>query len=449
MTNREFEKPRSRPSGAMPRKGRAPRVFLGPVEIAGYYTALGLGLRGIGIAATAVDLTDHPFRYGGDSTKAPRLASLAILARRRQASSGFSAGLWRIAAQVVKVSLFIWALMRFDVFVFGFGETFFRLRDLPILKFCGKRIIMVFHGSDLRPPYMDGPTIGGSSSRSISDCAHLAQRLKSRARTVERYCDVVVSHSLYSHFLERPYVRFLAIGLPVQLPPIESETRTGAGSGIRVLHSPSDPTVKGTLAVREAVRQVTAQGVPIEYVEVSGQPNATVLRELQMADVVIDQLYSDTPMAGFAAEAATVGRPVIVGSCDWDEIRRAVPAHEAGPVQPCDAEHLVEALRILATDATARRDLGDRARSFALDRCDPTQVARRFESIIRDRIPSDWYSDPSDCRHLCGAGVPPERVQSVVRELVARHGRESLQLGDKPVLEAQLVAWATSSPGLA
>ena len=342
--------------------------------------------------------------------------------------------------------LFIWALLRCDVFVFGFGESFFRLHDLPILKLLGKRVVMVFHGSDLRPPYMDGPTMGGASSRSIADCLQLTRQLKRKAQTAERYADVIVSHPLFSHFLERPYVRFLAVGLPVLELPAEVRTRTSRPSGIRVLHSPSDPAVKGTLLIREAVNQVIAEGVEIEYVEVSGQPNAVVLRELQLADVVIDQLYSDTPMAGFAAEAASVGCPAIVGSCDWEEIRRAMPAREVGPVQASDAEHLAEAIRILASDPTARHDLGDRARAFAVERDDPSRVAQRFREIIDDRIPADWYSDPADCRHLCGAGLPAERVREVVRDLVARHGRASLELADKPVLEAQLVEWASAAP---
>lgn len=41
--------------------------------------------------------------------------------------------------------------------------------------------------------------------------------------------------------------------------------------------------------------------------------NATVLQELQQCDFVIDELYSDVPLAMLATEAAIFGKPVIVG----------------------------------------------------------------------------------------------------------------------------------------
>ena len=43
---------------------RMPRVFVGPVEIAGYYSGLAAALRDLGVDAVAVDLSRHPFRYG-------------------------------------------------------------------------------------------------------------------------------------------------------------------------------------------------------------------------------------------------------------------------------------------------------------------------------------------------------------------------------------------------
>jgi glycosyltransferase involved in cell wall biosynthesis len=430
--------------GSGQRRPRAVRVFLGPVEIAGYYRALEQGLRNIGIEATAVDRGDHPYRYGADSARPPGIVRPAIFARRQLARGGPAAAFWRLAARAAWLSVFIWAVWRFDVFVFGFGESFFRLRDLPILKVLGKRIVMVFHGSDLRPPYMDGPTMGEGSGRSIAECAAIAARRKQRVRHLERYVDAVISHPLYSHFLERPYVRALAIGLPLSDIPEVLGRPTAPAGRVRILHSPSHPQAKGTPRVREAVQTLVAEGLPIDYVEVSGQPNAVVLRELLDADLVVDQLYSDTPMAGFATEAASVGRAVIVGSCDWAEILRAIPADEVGPVLACDADGVEDAIRALVTDAAKRRELGDRARAFVTAHAASTAVAQRFMQVLDGAVPPDWVCLPSDCRHLCGAGMPSDRVRRVVRDLVTEFGQDSLQLRDKPELQASLVHWAFS-----
>ena len=93
--------------------------------------------------------------------------------------------------------------------------SFFSLRELPLLRLLGKRIVFVLHGTDARPPYMDGADMAASAHRSISDCAALTALKKKKIRRIEQHADVVLCHPLYSHFLERPYVRALSIGMPL------------------------------------------------------------------------------------------------------------------------------------------------------------------------------------------------------------------------------------------
>jgi glycosyltransferase involved in cell wall biosynthesis len=422
---------------------RSPRIFLGLVEVAGYYAALERGFRGIGVAATAVDITDHPFRYN-DPRKLPAVARLVAFARRRSGHAGRTRVAWRLVLVVAKLPLVAWALWRFDVFVFGCGTTFFRLHELPLLRLLGKRIVVVFHGSDARPPYMDGADMAASANRSIADCAVLAAQKRARIRRIEQQADVVICHPLYSHFLERPYVRSLSIGLPLLAIPSDVELDRRDEGPVRVLHSPSSEEVKGTIRIRDAINALIDEGLPIDFVEVRGKPHAEVRRELAVADLVVDQLYSDTSMAGFAAEAASFGRPAVVGSLGWDEIRRTVPQDDAGPVQACHPDDISTAIRQLVADRGARLELGDRARRFVVLRSDPSIVAARFLQVITDGAPAEWTSSPSDTRYLCGAGLPAERVQSIVRDLVREHGPGSLQLRDKPELESALIEWANS-----
>jgi hypothetical protein len=131
-----------------------------------------------------------------------------------------------------------------------------------------------------------------------------------------------------------------------------------------------------------------------------------------------------------------------VGSCAWSEIQRVIPSDEAGPVRACDEEHVAEAIDELVVDHETRRELGERAQAFAISRCDPSAVARRFLQVIDGSFPPGWLCAPADTRHLCGAGLPSDRVRQVVREVVAEFGREALQLTDKPELEAALISWA-------
>lgn len=429
--------------GLLSPRRRSPRIFLGPVEIAGYYTALERGFRSIGIAATAVDISDHPFRYQS-SRKIPLAAEPLACVRRIQAQHGRASVVWSLIGIIAMLPLLAWSLWRFDVFIFGYGRSFFSLRELPLLRLLGKRIVFVLHGTDARPPYMDGADMAASAHRSISDCAALTALKKKKIRRIEQHADVVLCHPLYSHFLERPYVRALSIGMPLLAIPADVRPSESDERPVRVLHSPSHQQAKGTQRIRDVIDELIAEGLPIDFVEVSGMPHADVRRELELADFVVDQLYSDTAMAGFANEAASFGRPAVVGSLGWEEIERTLPPEEIGPVRACHPDDITEAIRELVTEHQARRELGDRARRHVMLRSDPSIVAERFLRVLTDGPAAEWVSDPSDTRYLFGSGLPSERVRAIVRDLVREHGPGSLQLGDKPELESSMIEWATS-----
>jgi hypothetical protein len=423
---------------------RRPKVFLGPMEVAGYYTALGHDFRALGIEAVVVDLYSNRFQYTRLGEQLPLAARPAAAAIRLRSSAQRWYGLWRIISALATVPVFLWAIIRFDTFVFGFRTSFFGLRELPILRFLGKRLVFVFHGSDVRPPYMDGQDMSVGGGMSIADCAALAIRKKHQIRWIERYASVVISHPLYSHFLERPYVRALALGMPgdpeAQVDPIPARTPS---ERTRILHSPSNPEAKGTAAIRRAIKSIADDHLAIDYVEVIDAPHHRVLSEIEASDFVVDQIYSDTPMAGFATEAAWRARPAIVGSYGWDEMRRLLPADELPPVRECDPDEVEQAIRDLIYDSDHRQALGQRAKDFIANHSGAGQVAERFVRVFHGDIPAEWMSDPGDVRYCLGCGLPRDRVQDLVRSMIDKYGRSSLQLEDKPVLEALLADLAT------
>ena len=88
-------------------------------------------------------------------------------------------------------------------------------------------------------------------------------------------------------------------------------------------------------------------GLEDRGVVVTGRPNREVLAAIAASDFVIDQVYSDSPLAGFAAEAAALGRPAIVGGYAWDDLRRVTPAEVMPPSHVCRPEDLADAIRRL------------------------------------------------------------------------------------------------------
>src|SRR5438552_6275075 len=160
--------------------------------------------------------------------------------------------------------------------------------------------------------------------------------------------NVVISHTSSSQFLDRPFVPFLRVGIPALVSSKPSARKKNGP--LRVVHAPSDPVAKGTPAVRSAVASLRGDGVVIDYVELSGISHEAVLNELQRADVVVDQLFSDQPMPGLATEASSLGKAVVIGGYDWQELRRESSTYPWPPTIQIHPDELLSTLRSLSTD---------------------------------------------------------------------------------------------------
>jgi hypothetical protein len=428
---------------------RGPRIFLGPVEIAGYYAGLEAGLRELGFEALAVDLQRHPFAYRAETEHDPLVVRLVRRVRDRRplgrASRAWLA-VWLPAWAAARGLLILWALFRFDVFIFSAGVTLLRGHDLPLLRLFGKRMIVVFHGSDARPAYIDGQVMASHRGVTTAECIETARWRKRRIRRLERYVDVIIAQPANSHFFERPVVNWFLIGVPWRDPPTSSqapdERREDAASSdrpVRILHSPSDAPLKGSDLIREAVRQLTTEGLQLELVELRGVPNDIVLGELGRCDFVVDQLYSDAPMVGFATEAAVASRPAIVGGYAWDANRSAFGSIPFPPVEECAPEGIVDAIRRLASDPAYRENLGRQAHEFVHAHWSRADIARRLVQLMDGPPPADWMFDPRTLRYVEGCGLSREQCRAVVRDVLREGGPAALCLADKPELEAAFV----------
>jgi hypothetical protein len=415
-----------------------PRIFIGMTEIAGFYGNLATGLRAVGAQATFVDLGRHPFDYApGDQRWIVRLARWT--ARRRSDANGGFVGrglLRKLVHRTVLVALFLWAVPTHDAFIFGFRTSFFRLGELPILHWLGKQVIFVFNGSDARPPYIDGADMDPARGLSIEGCIRLAGARKRQIAQIERWSTVVVSHPLYLHLFERPAAGFQVVGLAQPLladyPIVAPEP---PAPPIRILHSPSNPTIKGSELIRAAVDRLVAEGLQLELIEIRNMPNRVVHEQLQTCHFVVDQVYSDGPMLGFAAEAALYGKPAVVGSYGWDEIRRLMPDGSHAPVEECHPDDIEVAIRHLATDTAHRRSLGLAARRF-VEGWAGEEVARRYLRLLAGERPSEWFCDPAAVRYVHGVGLSEQRAREVVVAVIDEGGMGALQISDKPELEA-------------
>jgi hypothetical protein len=420
---------------------RQPRIFIGICEIADYYRQLRAGFEQLGYDAVFVNLFPHPFHETPKDM--PRTAKLAAAAARRHAQSdGPVKPLWRFVALLLRLPVFLWAVTTRDLFIFGFGLSFFGHLELPLLRLLRKRIVFIFHGSDSRPAYLNGVEAPTAGCETVDKVIELTRRKKRRVRTVDRWADVVVDNPLSAHLHERPCVSFQAIGVPRATLPA---TDRAAQRPIRAFHSPSNPGPKGSQEIRDAVDRLRSRGFSLELIELRGVPHERVIEALADVDFAIDQVYSDVAMAGFASEAAAAGVPVVVGGYGRDAIDDALRGRPFPPVLFCRPDDLESSLERLTTDRELRRELGTAARRFVETEWSPPAVAKRLLEAIEGRRP-DWVFDPRHITYLHGTGLSEARARSLVRSTIERGGVSALCVRDKPTLEAQLVKFAGLEP---
>ncbi len=411
-------------------------VFLGPVEIAGYFARLRIGFESLGVRTVYVDLSDHPFAYA-ESPPPPLEVRMATRASRRLEHGGGGRWLWKAVSIGARALLLVRALLTCDTFVFGSGHTLFGRRELSLVRVLGKKVIVVFFGSEIRPSYLDGVETAASPP-TRARFAELNHEKRRRIRQLERHATAIISHPPMSQFLRRQYVAWLEIGIPTM--PAEPRPE-GARATLRILHAPSHAPAKGTDAIRETVARLIKDGLDIDYQELQSTTNAKVREALLGADLVIDQLYSDTPMAVLASEAASAGTAVVVGSLDWETMVTDLQPDAIPPVIRCAPETIEATLRELVESSAKRESAGRTALEFVRDRWRPEQVAGRFLAIIEGRTPPPWVRSPSEVRYVSGDGLSRERLRANLR-LMASQSADPFEVKDKPALEARLLELA-------
>ena len=424
------------------------KIFIGLRELSGYYHNLKQGFDALGIETVFVNLSGHPYQYGTDANPAwiNGINRMAQKIGTRFFSSWTLRILWTCFFQnIISLFLFFWALFKFDAFIFGSNSTFFFFLDLPILKLCGKKIIYVFHGSEARPVYLNGYVMKDDRKTTIWLGIVLARIQKLMIALIDRFADCSINIPPQAYFHTRPFVSWLMVGVPHHItaakPILDFSKRSD--TSVRILHAPSKPGPKGTPVIRQAIQTLKEKGHQIDYVEITGRPNREVLEELERCDFVVDEIYSDTPMAVFATEAAFAGKPTIVGGYYARDIIKDVPVACIPPSLFCHPDDLERSIEKMVTDKTYREELGKKAFEFVRTHWSAKMVAARYMQLIKDDIPKEWFYDPYQIRYLHGCGLSEEKARRIIRGFITVAGPGALCLRDKPELVQLFIQFAS------
>lgn len=423
------------------------RIYIGPIEIAGYYGKLAKALSSEGFYAEFIPLKNHPFGYDGVTPNA--LGSLIRYCFANVKKGNPAARLfYSIITGILACGFFLRAVFCYDVFIFAAGFSLLPANlDLPILRALKKCIIFnMGHGSEMRPTYLSGIHAPLSCDRSLTLKAIKINRfLFNRTQRIERFSDYVIGAPFTScYFGRRLFISWFALGLPTDIAQ-RCPGHPQNNSKIKILHAPSNPTAKGTSIIRNVVNKLKESDDRIEYVELSNCSNKQVLEHLAECDFVIDQLYSDTPMATLASEAAACRKPSIVGGYGLEELRAHVPPNCFPPSYCCRPEQLTEAIQWMIHNPHERKRLGEAAFQFVSKILSPCEVAKRYIRIIQGDVPTEWFLDPTQIIYSHGAGLDETNAKNNIKSIITIGGVDSLLFHGHPELRKALTMLSRQS----
>lgn len=428
------------------------KIFIGFADVAGYASRLGSLLARAGHEVTWINTApnylnpEHSERAGLHEI-APRLSWFSKLLKEKAYPLYF---VLSPLIHVAKFLSFISAIRRSEVMIFlGCGSLLPAYLDRRLAKWMGRRTINVYLGSASRPVIIGGAGIhmAEKSPRKLRKLAKKLRRQRRRVGEIAGICDEIVENPLCSQFQPVRCVDWFRLGFPSGgeiFEGVEVERRESSEK-VTVLHCPSKPRIKGTDRIRPVMEKLEAEGLPVEYVEITGMPHAEVLRRIAQCDFVIDELYSDSPLAGFASEAAWFAKPAVVGGYGW-EILRALPSGEwMAPTLLCRPEELEKAVRELLADGDKRRAMGREAKVHCDEFLGPGQWVARFEKLLTGEVPEDWYFDPRDVAYIHGLGQSESDLRVGLRRYLEEFGTEGLCFTERPDLVAAVERFVAES----
>jgi hypothetical protein len=424
---------------------RKPRVFLGNLDFQGYLSCIATAVGENGADAFVLNLGANAMGHFVHK-KESAIVRIFMFVRefflKTRTLSKFNPIRYFVSGSflIATWGLIFWICLRFDVIYLKGGEGFStRGRDVRLFRALGKTLIAHFAGSDSRPPYLNG-NLGEKAN--ATELADYTRKIYDSVEKIQDRFDYIIDNPLASHFHQRPCVIGQCLGTNVDFGWINEFyipiVKRPKGGPVRILHAPSMADLKGTTLICDAISTLQQEGLPIEYVQIEKQPNTVVLREIANSDIIVDELYSDTPGATFAVEAAILERPVIVGSYGKRELERFLPEEAILPSCLIEPGELVPALRSLVLSDERRLAAGQRLRAFALEWFSPAAFGRRFLDIAEGRAPADWFFDPRDISYVRGVAGPDVSVRKGIRKLLAAAGPDGLCLDDKPQLRTML-----------
>lgn len=408
-----------------------PKIFIGFTEVAGYFNNLKMGFNEIGIECVFFDIYKNHYNYNTDKNNFFKL--IRFFAKKGKSKNLFLKLLRHIIFYFLFFILFIWILFNFNVIIYTVNNSFLSMQ-LFLFKLFKKKIIFVSLGSDFRPFYLNGVEIKSNNKNLYLDIYKKSIKQKRKIKYIEKYSTHIINYPPQAHFQEKNFISGLIIGFPMK-QNINLKNNFNKSKKIRILHSPSRPIIKGTKYIEKVISKLIKKGYNIDFVKIENSPNQIVISEIKKCDFVIDQMFSDTPLAGFATEAGYLGKPAVVGGYYSNYLKKDVFKENIPPSYFVSPNKFEFAIEKMIQDTNFRLNKGKVIQKFVLNNWDYKIVAKKYLKLITNNFPKDWFYNPYNIKYVEGCGISKNELILFLSEYISKYGVVALNLRDKPNLE--------------
>jgi hypothetical protein len=125
-----------------------------------------------------------------------------------------------------------------------------------------KKVVMVMgHGSESRPPYIDGAqySIISLNSDPLKSLKDRTSKNFATLRRIQSLTPHVVGHPNNFQFSNKKFINIQYLGQPITTQEVEKAPNLRSESNkksFKVIHAPSDPISKGTDAIRSVILEL-------------------------------------------------------------------------------------------------------------------------------------------------------------------------------------------------
>lgn len=259
----------------------------------------------------------------------------------------------------------------YDLYIFTWQTLKDNYADLIRLRKKNKDIVFLFIGSNVRWIEAFRQEFPGNPYKGHMEDTW-ADKIK-LTRMGELYSSAIFSVPDQSSLFVRGYYHMF---MPVEVKGITFSPQDRVKP--LIIHAPSKRDIKGTAIIMQAMDRLRAEGLAFDFLLLENLDNATVLKKLEEADILVDQLYLNGP-GTLSTEAMAAGCAVATRYLKEYDLTKDVP------MLYVDEKNVYDGLKQLITDRDLRKNLMIGGRKYVETHNAILSITKKIvDSIQRD-----------------------------------------------------------------